>query len=354
MVAGGGAVGAAIAFFLARRGVRTALIEKGTLGGQGATAYAGAIVRSYDPDPALAPLCHRGSRLFSDWIRMGFPGPAPFSQTGFLYIAPGEAAGRLEAHARLATRRYPIRLLGAKEAQGRLPRLDPRILRGAAVLYEPMGGVANPRLAVQCLAAGIRSLGGTVLENLAVSGWSADSLGISAHCGGAALRAGLIVIAGGSWIRDLAPGLPIRCRNIPMGLFQGPVDAPVVDEITNNYYCPAGRGHFWAGCKLNTAGRPDGPRPRFLPRHRQDSERRIRSTFGIGGMRFVSGLMGFDGYTRDNRPLIGYLPGRRDAYVAAGFSGRGLKSSLAVGEAVAGHILSGASPPASLAPFAFR
>lgn len=49
--------------------------------------------------------------------------------------------------------------------------------------------------------------------------------------------------------------------------------------------------------------------------------------------------MGVDGYTSNSRPVVGWLPSLKPAYLASGFSGRGYKIALPIAATVAAELL---------------
>jgi sarcosine oxidase subunit beta len=69
----------------------------------------------------------------------------------------------------------------------------------------------------------------------------------------------------------------------------------------------------------------------------------------LAGVRLAGSRVGFDGYTPDKRPAIGWH-GPVGLYACTGFSGGGIKVAPAVADLVAEEIISG-SPVAALAPY---
>ena len=329
--------GTAIAAFLARRNVRVVLLERGTVGAEGATARSGAIVRLFDPDPALAEFGRRGLELFQGWQRLGLPGPNPFQPTGFLYIPADENAEATIAAARaLRSRKLPVEIVRAGDMADRFA-VDRRSARPA--ILEPRAGHGNPRLTAQLLAAETRRKGGLVLEHSPAGPltFSRGTWHIALPAG--AVEAGIVVVAAGAFSRRLVPTLEYVTRSIPIVLFSGADTGPLVDETSATYFCPAGRGLFLAGARVTMDVDDPEEIVAQAPAILADSARRAAAVAGPDRTLVpLTCSVGYDGYTADNRPVLGFLPDREGLYVAAGLSGRGYKYCLALGEAVAREV----------------
>jgi glycine/D-amino acid oxidase-like deaminating enzyme len=338
-VIGSGVTGAATAYFLARSGRAVALIDRGVPGGQGASRYAGAIVRAYDPDPVWRALGALGARELAQWKRSRMPGPSPMCTRGFVYLASAESADRAEAGAReLSTPEYPIELLTPLQLRRRLPWL--RAERGPVALYERDGGVADPRSTANLLAAGTRALGGRLLPNCSVAALEPGGDGWRLRLPAGVLSARTVVVASGAW-RALVPEAPIYVRTIPLLEFasERAFRFAVVDETASTYLVPKAGG-FYAGSQAvevrESAERADGA---LAPAAVADGEARLRALLPDSEpRRLINGFTGFDGYSEDQRPLIGAAPGRPGVYLATGFSGRGYKCCLAVGRLIAAEL----------------
>ena len=122
VVIGGGVQGASLAFHLASRGTRVAVVERSTVAA-GATGRSSGLVRVYYDLLAEARLAAVAFEWFRDWeARVG--GDCGFTRTGFLWIEPGEAAERVRANV------ASHRALGVDSTSGRRDR-DARPRAGA-------------------------------------------------------------------------------------------------------------------------------------------------------------------------------------------------------------------------------
>lgn len=338
-VVGGGVAGTAIAAFLAREGVATTLLDGSVAGAGGATAGSGAIVRVFDPDPALGALGRRGVELFRNWEALGFAGPAPFRASGFLYLPRPETAEAASATARaLSTPGLPVEVVDRRDVAARFG-LDPG-LPGPALL-EPAAGYGHPRLAAQLLAAELRRRGGAILESCPVKRIERADGRWRLHLAAGRIEADIVVLAAGAFARRFLPELRFVVRSIPLVQIRGATVGPLVDEAAETYFCPVSEGLFHAGTRVNMdAGDPSELR---LDEQAVLSDALERAGRVLGPDRPLSALsllLGFDGYTPDNRPVLGFAGGEAEGglYLATGLSGRGFKYCLALGEAVAREI----------------
>src|SRR5581483_687638 len=84
VVLGGGIIGAAVLFFLARAGNKCALVERGRAG-QGCTSHSGAVVRAFHLTSALSDAALLGLNHYTRF-RSHVGVDCTFTQTGFLYF----------------------------------------------------------------------------------------------------------------------------------------------------------------------------------------------------------------------------------------------------------------------------
>ncbi|WP_159585737.1 NAD(P)/FAD-dependent oxidoreductase [Chelativorans xinjiangense] len=210
VVIGGGVVGVCAALYLAERGMRVVLCEKGRIAGEQSSRNWGWI-RKMGRDPGELPLMIESARL---WARLvpELGTDIGYRVCGITYLADTEE--QLAAHAawleKVRAFQLDTALLSPAETDGLLGREDRRF-KGA--LHTPSDAQAEPSLAVPAMARYAAKLGVTVLENCAVrtverAGGRVS--GVVTERGEIACQAA--ILAGGVWSRtfleNLGLGLP--------------------------------------------------------------------------------------------------------------------------------------------------
>lgn len=334
-VVGAGIIGASIAAKLASLGIEVALIDKGTVGGPGASGYSGGLVRLFDPDPLLMDLAARSIALLDQ---------APFAnvytralrRTGMVYRAAPGQSGRVEsAIERYSSARYPMRLLGtdqlARLSLGAADRID---------LYEPHACIGDVRFATAALAGLVRRKG-LVLEHCELKGMETRSPEQAClSVGDMTLRCQVVVIAAGAWSRQWLPQAGLETRSIPLARVrtQKNWSLPVIDAVTQSYGIPLTRNLVQTGCGLRHTARKPQDLPLPDARHGQDARARIEQLSGDGQTHVLDVLPGFDAYSPDGLPLLGFSAANSPMYLATGMSGLGFKLAPAVAQIAAGQL----------------
>ena len=167
---------------------------------------------------------------------------------------------------------------------------------------------------------------------------------------GAVVGAPVVVNAAGCWARDLvAPlglDLPIVLHRLQMGYLRQPAGGralrATVTAAADGLVMRPDRGPVSLVAAYET--RPAEPSPSFDQGVTPDFERVLRSRVirrvpGYADAAWERGVSGLYDVTPDWHPILGWAPGLQGLYLAAGWSGHGLKLSPAVGEIVADEIL---------------
>ncbi len=166
-VIGGGIVGLACAYALARRGVKVALFEKGRLGGEQSSRNWG-FVRQQGRDPVETPLMAASNRLWQG-LEAELEADVEWEQGGNLALAATEAdLARYEAAAAVC-RRFGIgtELLGREAVARLVPGLAGPYLGG---LYTDSDGQADPLKATLAFARAAERHGARLHPYCAVEG----------------------------------------------------------------------------------------------------------------------------------------------------------------------------------------
>lgn len=228
LVVGGGVVGLAIAYELARRGRRVRVVERERPGAGATDASAGMLApisEAGEQAPSLVELGQKSLRRYPELVARleSETGIACGYRTeGTLWIAVTRD-GRAELEhlgATLERGGHSSCFLGADEVRRREPRLSPRLLGGLLVDADHQ---LDPRALSQSLAAAVRRLGGQITCGVTVTEIVAQGGRVQGIAGrrGTGERfetaAAEVVLAAGAWsCRDLRlpvadPGLrPVK------------------------------------------------------------------------------------------------------------------------------------------------
>ena len=339
VVIGAGVIGSGIAQFLALNNKNVLLIDRTAAGSAGATAYSGGIVRAYDPDDALMLLSCLGLPYLQEWDSMGMPGASPFTQSGTLYIMKDIPDNNIKIEAAcsvLTDNGQAARLVTRKEIANLVPGAN--MQRNMVGLYEPKGGYGDPRLHTRNMVHGFIKEGGTLFENCLVEKIYFDNDVWKIETKRGSIIADRVVMACGAYLPNLVNGLPIHTQTIPLTQCYASdlnIELPVIDEETENFIRPIRGGKFYAGSRV--VNKHDSPCTvgTFTNEIANDSVGRLQSLFsGKKNIEVLNGFVGFDCYTDDFRPLLGFTDNKENCFIATGFSGRGYKFSCAVAKIV--------------------
>jgi sarcosine oxidase subunit beta len=324
VVAGGGAIGASVAYHLALRGARdVVLAERGEIA-SGSTAKAMGGVRQQFSTAAEVRLARDSIRFFEEL------GPGFFEQVGYLFLATTpEGLAELEERRSLqAGLGVPVESLSAAQVERLAPGVAVDDVLGGVVCRED--GVAEPPAVARELVRRAADLGVEVREQT-------DAADVAAE---------VRVLACGAYSAEAASPygveLPVRplCRQLfeTTPLQRLAPKLPMVLESESGF-------HFRRyGDALRVAMHDAEPRWGFeqsvdesiLPERLEQLARRFPAATGAGVARAWAGLYDM---TPDAHPIIGFVA---DAvYAACGFSGHGFMQSPAVGRAVAEELLDG-------------
>jgi glycine/D-amino acid oxidase-like deaminating enzyme len=197
VVIGGGIIGVMSAWFMAERGLRVVLCEKGRIAGEQSSRNWGWI-RQQGRDPAELPIMVESLRIWQG-LAQDFGDALGFRQSGVLYMANTDAdmAGFEEWLPHARANGVDTRMVSASEIAGSL--------RGAAArwpggLLTPSDARAEPWVAVPALIEGAVARGVTVVEDCAVRGLDLAAgrvVGVVTERG--RIACDQVVLGGGAW-----------------------------------------------------------------------------------------------------------------------------------------------------------
>ncbi|HEX5596684.1 MAG TPA: FAD-dependent oxidoreductase [Micromonosporaceae bacterium] len=343
-VIGGGLLGCATAWYLARAGTRVLLVEKDQINRHASGQNAGSLhfqleFRMLEHGDEAAQLAARALPLHLDAMRAWAGLEAELgeecgvAQNGGLMLA--ETADQTDTLRRKAAleRRYglDVEVLGGRELHELAPYLADTI---QAAGYVPGEGKANPRLVTPALArAAVRH--GTQLHTGHRIRWL-QRRGDRWHLGtddGRTDTADTVVLAAGVWTAELAAMADVRLPVFPVGLTMSATarTAPLIPHLVQH----VGRrlsmkqtedgnvliGGGWPAKLISHGGQLDldrNPELRYESlTGNADAARVVPAVLRLPVIRCWSGMTTL---TPDQLPLLGPVPRRPGLYVATGGS----------------------------------
>jgi glycine/D-amino acid oxidase-like deaminating enzyme len=208
VIIGGGIIGTSTALFLAQKGIRAVLCEKGHIAGEQSSRNWG-WCRKMGRDPRELPLIIESLRLWQGMNEL-VEAETGFRQAGIMYLAETQAElGQLEAWLEHA-RQYQLdtRIIGRDEAAELMPGLT-----GAwtGALYTASDGKAEPQKAAPAIAEAARRQGAAIVASCAVRGLETAAGRVAAVVTERGrVACDTVVLAGGAWSRLFCGNLGIE------------------------------------------------------------------------------------------------------------------------------------------------
>ena len=363
IVIGAGVMGASIAFHLAERGMKTAILER-KVTASGATGHSSGLVRMHYDLAAESELTFKSYKLyFSDWKeRVG--GECGFQRTGFLQIARREHEDKLRGNVANQQRiGINTSVITSEEVRELFPDLVTEHFDYAA--YEPDSGYADATLTTNSFIEAAKRNGATLIQNCEVTAIHTKGgkvKGISTEKGD--FEAPMIVNAAGAWAKQVASlagiQVPLETWTHDVAFLYRPASLgripACIDDVINCYYRPEGSALILAaGEDESLRGEPPDaedqtPTDTFLEKLIDQMVKRIPKIEESG---LHSIHVGRDGITPDQRAIYG-SSGLEGFYLACGLSGTGFKTSPAAGASLVELILDGVPRTVDITPFRFE
>ena len=362
IVIGGGVMGASIAFHLAERGLKTAILER-KVTASGATGHSSGLVRMHYDLAAESELTFKSYQLyFSNWKeRVG--GECGFQQTGFLQIARREHEDKLRGNVSNQQKiGINTSVITADEVQKLFPDLVTEHFDFAA--YEPDSGYADATLTTNSFIEAAKRNGASLIQNCEVTAiQTAGGKVIGVHTDKGDFDAPIIVNAAGAWAKHVGSladiEIPLETWTHDVAFLHRPPSLgripACIDDVINCYYRPEGSALILAaGEDESLRGEPPDaddqtPTPTFLEKLIDQMVKRI-PRIEQSGLHSIH--VGRDGITPDQRAIYS-AAGPDGFYLACGLSGTGFKTSPAAGASLVELILDGAPKTVDIAPFRF-
>ena len=197
-VIGAGVIGTSTSWFLAKRGMKVALLEKGRVAGEQSSRNWG-WVRQQGRDAAELPIMMESNRIWRGLAGETGEKDLAFTGAGCVYLAEDERElARFEKWHDLAKQhQLDTRMLSPDEACETAPGVEGRWAGG---MLTPSDGRAEPFIAVPALARAAHRLGVSITESCAAR--TVETAGgqvRGVHTERGPVRAERVVLAGGAW-----------------------------------------------------------------------------------------------------------------------------------------------------------
>lgn len=345
VIIGAGIVGAACAEELARAGLKVAICEADIVGG-GATAAGMGHITVMDDSEAQFALT-RYSQLLWTQLADELPREAELLPCGAIWIAADEQE-MAEAARKCVfynSRDVAAEMLDTRQIAEAEPNLRPGLAGGLLV---PGDSVCYPPCAAHHLVEKARRQGAVLFQPTRVS----EIINSGVHLqDGNHISAKSVVLATGSWARELMPSLPVRSRKgqlvitdrypgflhhqlIELGYLKS-AHAMETDSVAFNIQ-PRATGQLLIGSSRQFGDETSDIEPHLF---RQMLKRAVEYIPALPQLSSIRAWTGFRAATPDKLPLIGPLPDRPNVYLATGHEGLGISTSLATARLLTDQIL---------------
>jgi glycine/D-amino acid oxidase-like deaminating enzyme len=324
-VVGGGVMGCTTALFLARGGMRVALVERDALCRAASGVNAGTLTL-HMTRAALIPYAMRAVQMWMETERWLGSSVLAKSAPG-LSLAFTEAERELLEQRALARREYgaPIDLLGRDAALAIEPGLNRAMLAAA---YCASDGFASAYLTGRAYHAALRAADVRIFERTPVTRIDHSDhhyrvYGPESPAAPLCIDAKRVVMAGGVWLEPLCAMLDISIpvKTLVNQLIVTERMPPIMQSVLSIANGLLSMKQFANGTVLIGGGwqgvgdRVRGP-VEIIPQNLIGNLQLARHVIpALGQARVARIWLGLESETADGMPMIGALPGRDDAWV---------------------------------------
>jgi glycine/D-amino acid oxidase-like deaminating enzyme len=321
VIAGGGILGANIAYQLAKRGASVTLLEKAEPA-TGATANSFAWINANKQPQAYFNLSRLGIEAWRE-LHAEIGSELPVRWGGSLeWTNTSERAARhTETMRRFQAWGYPVHLIDEKQ----LRALEPNVVPGtvSSATHAEIEGSADPVGATHVIMARAARAGAKILYPVEVTGLDLANgrlRAVNTTTGG--VDADILIIACGVDTPRLAAmaGLTVQLTRSPGILFHTPPQPPVIDRILLS---PIGNLKQKPDGRIVT-GLDFGPAPPADATRERGEEFLVKMSAVLPHLSqapIEKVTLGFRPLPKDSHPIVGFPDGRRDIYITVMHSG---------------------------------
>ena len=347
VVIGGGVIGTAVAFYLAKNGVSDVVVLEKDYLSSGSTGRCGGGIRQQWSERMNVRLAMRSVEHFKRFeSEVGFD--IEYFQGGYLLLAYTEEEVLLfERNTKMQQEEnLDVELLSKNEASSRFSFIDMSGVRAAA--YCSSDGHANPHLTTFAYARAAERMGVEILTHTSAENIiTEDGRIVAVQTSKGKIETEVVVNAAGGYSHEVGAmaGVELPTESYRHQIFvTEPLEHimdPLVISFENNFYIrqtKAGNFIMGQGDKDELPGHNVTPTWKFL---REMTEKMPKFFPFLRDVRVLRHWAGLYNMSPDAQPIIDRAVDIDNFYYAIGFSGHGFMLAPAVGEAVAEWIVHG-------------
>ncbi len=347
IVLGGGTMGSAAAWDLAKRGLRTVVFEQfHHVHDQGSHGGKTRIIRhAYAEGEAYVPLVQRADQLWQELEAL--TGQRLLVRTGGLELAaPGYRHARA-ARESAELHGLPHEWVSPVEAGCRWPAFH--IPDDWDVLFSPDAGYLLTEPSLRAMASAATSLGDEIREHAPVTDWGATDSGVWVVAGDETVRADLLIVTAGAWATSVLADLGLDLTPLRKVLWWLAVDR--IDQFTRDrfpiFVSDSPHGEIYGFPIDDHAGLKIANHAGGAPTTAASIDRTIRpgeqadvvgfAAKVLSGVtdRVLESAVCLYTMTPDGHFIVDRHPRWPRVVFGAGFSGHGFKFATAIGETLA-------------------
>ncbi|HVR85591.1 MAG TPA: FAD-dependent oxidoreductase [Planctomycetota bacterium] len=361
LVLGGGITGVAAAYALAARGCRVALVERETLASGATGRNAGFLLCGLASTYSVAVKSHGRERSRQLWS-LSRDNHALLrtlverENLDCLYARRGSTTLALsEQEAKALSRSASLLVEDGFHAEFLDDTAVARAFPGGgflAGLHQPDDGEFHPARFVRGLALAAERKGARIFERTPVSKIVSGADSVTLETPKGRLSGSMLLLAANAWTARLHPffdGAIVGMRGQMFATEPCPerlIPHPVYVDFGFEYFRQLQDGRILAGGGRRASLDAELTYSDHPTEIVQDAiERFLHSCFpGARGLRITHRWAGTMGFSCDELPNVGPVPGSVNTYVAAGYHGHGLGYAMIAANAVTEMMLDGKSP----------
>ena len=359
IIIGGGIIGCAIAYDLAKRNVKSLVIDKASaVGTEASWAGAGILTSHASTHEPYPILCRASLALYptlAEELRAETQIDIELIQSGTLsvFFNPDEAAGLIGLADRRVKRGFSAEVLTAEQTWQLEPSLSKSIAGG--VLFPEDAQVRNPRMVTALAKAAAKlgaqfQVGNPVTDFIRVTADSEEHV-VGVVVNGETYYADTFVLAAGCWTGTLMAQLDVRIHVEPAKGQIVLVEAmpPLFERTIDGlgiYIVPRADGKILLGATVEFVGYD---KTATVDGVKQLIDAGIAIAPELARHTFVQTWVGLRPYAKKG-PLLGHLPGYDNVVLASGHFKNGILLAPITGQLIAELITTG-HPSLPLEPF---